>query len=47
MMAVFCLFATGLLGVVVWKGPALRAYGFERENGTEDGVKIIAVDRSV
>lgn len=45
MMAFFCVFATMLLGVVIWKGPALRSWSL-MEDPTEDGVKIIKSDRS-
>lgn len=45
MMAFFCVFATMLLGVVVWKGPALRRWNLEKD-ATEDGIKIISSDRS-
>lgn len=45
MMAFFCVFATMVLGVVIWKGPALRRWNLEKD-ATEDGVKIISSDRS-
>lgn len=45
MMAFFCVFATMVLGVVIWKGPALRRWNLERD-ATEDGVKIISLNRS-
>lgn len=45
MMAFFCVFATMVLGVVIWKGPALRLWNLEKD-ATEDGVKIISSDRS-
>ena len=44
MMAFFCIFATMLLSVVMWKGPALRRLNLEKDP-TEDGVKIISSDR--
>ena len=44
-MAFFCVFATMLLGVLVWKGPVLRSYSLEKDP-TEDGVKIVSSDRS-
>lgn len=45
MMAFFCVFATMLLGVLIWKGPVLRRWSL-MEDPTEDGVKIINSDRS-
>lgn len=45
MMAFFCVFATILLSVVMWKGPALRSWSLEKDP-TEDGVKIIGSDQS-
>ncbi|KAM0804772.1 putative polyamine transporter [Usnea florida] len=41
MMAFFCIFATLLLGVVMWKGPALRRWNFGND-ATEEGVKIVS-----
>ena len=45
MMAFFCVFATMILGVVIWKGPALRRWSLEKDP-TEDGVKIISSHQS-
>ena len=45
MMAFLCLFATVLLSIVIWKGPALRRWSLAKDPN-EDGVKIISEDRS-
>ncbi len=45
MMALFCVVATVALGVVVWKGPELRRWNWERDL-TEDGVRLTHEDQS-
>ena len=39
-MAFFCVFASLLLGVVIWKGSIIRRVNL-RKASTEDGVKIL------
>lgn len=39
-IAFICVFATLLLGIVMWKDPRLRRRGFE-SSITEDGVKVV------